>query len=80
MSIVQTFRSLIIRRGHSRTLILTPRLSEISDEPQSHPNLLSSRLTTLLVYLFSFVGMVIYTFTFRFGKIEVIYVTASLLG
>jgi len=38
------------------------------------------KLTTLLVYLFSFVGMVIYTFTFRFGKIEVIYVTASLLG
>ena len=58
---------------------MTPRLSEISDSHQS-PNFLSSRLTTLLVYLFSFVGMVIYTFTFRFGKIEVIYVTASLLG
>ncbi len=38
------------------------------------------RLTTLLVYLFSFVGMVVYTLTFRFGQIEVIYFTASLLG
>ena len=38
------------------------------------------KATTLTVYFFSFVGMVIYTFTFRFGHIEVVYVTASLLG
>ena len=36
--------------------------------------------TTLAVYLFSFVGMIIYTFTFRFGHIEIVYFTAALLG
>ena len=37
-------------------------------------------MTTLVVYFFSFVGMVLYTFTFRFGHIEIVYFTASLLG
>ncbi len=37
-------------------------------------------MTTLLVYLFSFVGMIIYTFTVRSGHIEVVYFTAALLG
>eukprot|EP00095_Tigriopus_kingsejongensis_P011237 maker-scaffold414_size178625-snap-gene-0.29 protein:Tk11237 transcript:maker-scaffold414_size178625-snap-gene-0.29-mRNA-1 annotation:"mfs-type transporter" len=38
------------------------------------------KMTTLLVYLFSCLGMVAYTFTFRFGHIQVVYITASLLG
>lgn len=38
------------------------------------------KLTTLLVYLFSFVGMVIYTLTVRCGYIELVYFTAALLG
>ncbi|XP_059089603.1 heme transporter FLVCR2-like isoform X1 [Tigriopus californicus] len=38
------------------------------------------KTTTLLVYLFSCLGMVAYTFTFRFGHIEIVYITASLLG
>jgi len=36
--------------------------------------------TTLAVYVLSFVGMIIYTFTFRFGNIGIVYATASLLG
>lgn len=36
--------------------------------------------TTLTVYFFSFVGMIIYTFTFRFGHIEIVYFTSALLG
>jgi FLVCR family feline leukemia virus subgroup C receptor-related protein len=38
------------------------------------------KTTTLLVYLFSFVGMVIYTLTVRCGYIYVVYCTAGLLG
>merc|ERR1719412_847477 len=36
--------------------------------------------TTLVVYLFSFIGMVIYSSTVRCGHIEVVYATAGLLG
>jgi len=36
--------------------------------------------TTLGVYVLSFVGMIFYTFTFRFGHIWMVYMTASLLG
>ena len=38
------------------------------------------KATTLSVYFFSFVGMILYTFTFRFGSISVVYFTAALLG
>jgi len=38
------------------------------------------KLTTLLVYFFSFIGMVIYMFTLRLGYIGVVYATAGLLG
>jgi len=38
------------------------------------------KATTLSVYFFSFVGMVLYTFTFRFGKIGFVYFTSALLG
>ena len=38
------------------------------------------RTTTLLVYVFSLVGMIAYTFTFQFGHIEIVYTTAALLG
>ena len=38
------------------------------------------KATTLSVYFFSFVGMILYTFTFRFGSIAVVYFTAALLG
>jgi len=38
------------------------------------------KATTLTVYLFSFIGMVLYTFTFTFGHIEIVYFTAALLG
>ena len=38
------------------------------------------KATTLAVYFFSFVGMVLYTFTFRFGNIGVVYFTSALLG
>jgi FLVCR family feline leukemia virus subgroup C receptor-related protein len=37
-------------------------------------------MTTLAVYLFSFLGMVAFTFTLNVGYIEVVYVTASCLG
>ena len=40
----------------------------------------SYKATTVTVYFFSFVGMVIYTFTFRFGHIEIVYFTSALLG
>jgi len=36
--------------------------------------------TTLIVYFLSFVGTIFYTFTFRFGYISVVYLTASFLG
>ncbi|XP_014220220.1 feline leukemia virus subgroup C receptor-related protein 2 [Trichogramma pretiosum] len=36
--------------------------------------------TTLGVYIFSFIGMVIFTFTLDVGKIYVVYITASILG
>ncbi len=38
------------------------------------------RMTTLIVYGMTFVGMLVYTFSFTLGRIEIIYVTASLLG
>ena len=38
------------------------------------------KATTLTVYFFSFVGMVLYTFTFRFGEIGIVYFTSALLG
>jgi len=38
------------------------------------------KATTLGVYLFSFLGMILYTFTFRFGHIEIVYFTAAALG
>ena len=38
------------------------------------------RLTTFLVYLFSFFGMILYTLSIRMGYIEVVYVAAALLG
>jgi len=38
------------------------------------------KLTTLLVYFFSFIGMIIYMFTLRLGYIGVVYATAGLLG
>jgi FLVCR family feline leukemia virus subgroup C receptor-related protein len=38
------------------------------------------KLTTLVVYICSLLGMVLYTFTFRFGYIWVVYLTASVLG
>ncbi len=37
------------------------------------------RLTTLIVYIFSFLSMLAYTFTMK-TKLEVVYVTASILG
>lgn len=40
----------------------------------------SYKATTLTVYFFSFVGMILYTFTFRFGHIEIVYFTSALLG
>jgi len=38
------------------------------------------KLTTFLVYLFSFFGMILYTFSIRMGYIEVVYLAAALLG
>lgn len=38
------------------------------------------KATTLTVYFFSFVGMILYTFTFRFEKIGIVYFTSALLG
>merc|ERR1719209_832011 len=38
------------------------------------------KATTLAVYFLSFVGMILYTFTFRFGKIGIVYFTSALLG
>ena len=38
------------------------------------------KTTTLLVYLFSFVGMLIYMNTMNLGYIQVVYATAGLLG
>ena len=38
------------------------------------------KATTLSVYFFSFVGMILYTFTFRFGSIAVVYFTSACLG
>ena len=38
------------------------------------------KATTLSVYFFSFVGMILYTFTFRFGNIAVVYFTSACLG
>ena len=38
------------------------------------------KATTLIVYFFSFVGMVLYTFTFRFGSIAIVYLTSACLG
>lgn len=38
------------------------------------------KATTLVVYFMSFVGMVLYTFTFRLESIGVVYFTSALLG
>merc|ERR1719400_275103 len=38
------------------------------------------KATTLSVYFFSFVGMILYTFTLRFGNIAVVYFTSACLG
>ncbi|XP_023346145.1 uncharacterized MFS-type transporter C09D4.1 [Eurytemora carolleeae] len=38
------------------------------------------KATTLTVYICSFIGMILYTFTFRCGYIWIVYVTASMLG
>lgn len=38
------------------------------------------KLTTLVVYLCSLAGMVLYTFSFRFGHIELVYFFSALLG
>merc|ERR1719300_605406 len=38
------------------------------------------KATTLAVYFLSFVGMIPYTFTFRFGFISIVYVTSAFLG
>ena len=38
------------------------------------------KATTLIVYFFSFVGMILYTFTFRFGSIALVYFTSACLG
>merc|ERR1712045_454906 len=38
------------------------------------------KLTTSLVYFFSFIGMIIYMFTLRLVYIGVVYATAGLLG
>lgn len=35
---------------------------------------------TLAVYFLSFVGMILYTFTFRFGYISIVYLTSAFLG
>lgn len=38
------------------------------------------RETTLTVYVFSLIGMVVYTFTLNIGYIVIVYITAALLG
>jgi len=38
------------------------------------------KATTLAVYFLSFVGMILYTFTFRFGFISIVYATSAFLG
>lgn len=38
------------------------------------------KLTTFLVYLFSFFGMILYTLSIRLGHIQIVYVAAALLG
>ena len=38
------------------------------------------KATTLAVYFMSFIGMVLYTFTFRLESIGVVYFTSGLLG
>ena len=38
------------------------------------------KATTLGVYFMSFIGMVLYTFTFRLESIGVVYFTSGLLG
>uniref|UniRef100_A0AC34QNB6 Major facilitator superfamily (MFS) profile domain-containing protein n=1 Tax=Panagrolaimus sp. JU765 TaxID=591449 RepID=A0AC34QNB6_9BILA len=38
------------------------------------------KLTTLAVYFFSFVGMILFTFTIDLGKIWIIFVVSSILG
>lgn len=38
------------------------------------------RETTLAVYVFTMIGMIIYTFTLNTGYIAVVYVTSGLLG
>lgn len=41
---------------------------------------LCSRQTTLIVYVLSFVGMLVFTFTLDLGYIIVVFVTGGILG
>lgn len=52
----------------------------ISEEIYSLNFSKSNRETTLGVYIFTMIGMFIYTFTLRSGFIVVVYLTSSLLG
>ena len=38
------------------------------------------KLTTMIVYSFSFVGMLLYTFTMSLGYIQIVYLSAAVLG
>jgi hypothetical protein len=46
----------------------------------SYLNLIACRETTMALYIFSLLGMVVYTFTLSTGKIGIVYVTGALLG
>ena len=41
---------------------------------------LQFKRTTVVIYLFSFMGMLLYTFTMSLGYIEVVYVSGAILG
>lgn len=42
--------------------------------------LLFHRITTLIVYILSFVGMLVFTFTLDLKNIHLVFVTAGVLG
>jgi len=42
--------------------------------------LLHCRQTTLIVYILSFIGMVVFTFTLDLGYLIVVFVTGGVLG
>jgi hypothetical protein len=44
------------------------------------PNLIACRETTMALYVFSLLGMVVFTFTLGTGNIAVVYFTGTLLG